>query len=839
MSDGPSSAPRNRAFPVWLVFPLAAALLLWPVLFAGQVLLPADYLKAFAPWSRLHPTPPEQLPQWNVLLWDGLAQFYPWRLELSRAFAEGRVPLWNPYLLSGTPFLANSQSAPLYPFHALFALPLGTVAARMAWLDWLHLSLAGLFTYHLARGYGLRTLAALTAGLAFELSGFAVAWLELPSFITVACWIPLVMLCTARAARTGTVRWAFGLGLAAGMMLLGGHLQIALYGLMAAGLTWIWEAAGLARSRPRLLGRAALLAAGGIAGGIALSAAQLLPTLELSRISHRVAAATEAGYGDYLKLALPPQNWITLLVPDYYGLPGTGNFWGYWSYLAPNTVEYAGHVGAVGLVLAVVGALALRRHRSAGLPLLLGGFALLLAAGSPLSRLLYFYVPGFSQSGSPARVLVLFCLAQALLAGCGVERLTDLAAGDLRRFFGWLTASVTLSVGLILGFHFLAQNSLPPGLDRFLEGGIAGATAQTAQPALIRAISAALSLWVVLMLLGWLLRENAAGHRARAVGGAAAVMTAGVLLWIAGPFNPIAPAELVYPDTPVTNALKGQGARVATLNRNWELADYTPAVLPPNSSLPYRWREASGYDSLALGPYRRLASAVAGAGEDAAPPSNGNIAFIKNPKSPLLPLLAAKLAVSLTSVTAPGLRPAPGFPAGPPFVYEVVNAVPEGYTVSGWFQAEDEEAARRLRELPPGELANGAAVAPGETVPPWKPEALEPAPGVPALVKRIAPGRIRVEAQPKLPSLLVLAESWAPGWKVRVQERGRQARDASAVRVNLGFQGVFVGSGPVTAEWRYEPNSYRVGLWISLAALAVLLGGLAAAPRGKGQGECE
>jgi hypothetical protein len=301
----------------------------------------------------------------------------------------------------------------------------------------------------------------------------------------------------------------------------------------------------------------------------------------------------------------------------------------------------------------------------------------------------------------------------------------------------------------------------------------------------------------------------------------------------------MAPPNLAFPATPVTDALQRSGVRVATLNHTWQLAAYAPAVLPPNAPLSYRWRDAEGYDSLALGAYRRLAGAIAGEGKDAAPEANGNIVFIKDPASPLLPLLGAKLAVSLTPIGAPGLKPANGFPPGPPYVYEVVNAVTEGYTVSGWFQSDDEDAARRLRALPAVKLKDHAAVAKGDPVPDWKPEALGDQPGTPARVTRLSSGRIRVEAAPSLPSLLVLAEAWAPGWNVRVQEQGRPRREAPVVRANIGFQGVFVGSGPVTAEWRYGPNSFRCGLWITLAAAAILLGGLTATVRRTGQRERE
>jgi len=34
---------------------------------------------------------------------------------------HGRIPLWNPYLFMGAPFLANSQAGVLYPLSLLMA----------------------------------------------------------------------------------------------------------------------------------------------------------------------------------------------------------------------------------------------------------------------------------------------------------------------------------------------------------------------------------------------------------------------------------------------------------------------------------------------------------------------------------------------------------------------------------------------------------------------------------------------------------------------------------------------------------------------------------------------
>lgn len=832
LPDGHS--PRREWLFLW-VFPLLALLLLWEVLIGGRVLLPAEYLKAFSPWNAAYPPDVRQsLPQWNVLQWDGMAEFLPWRLLAARSFSQGRIPLWNPHILAGTPFLANSQSAPLYPLHALFYLPLGaTIPVRMAWVDFIHLSLAGCFMYLLARDLRVRPLVALVAGAAYELSGFAVAWLELPSFIAVACWIPLALLCVSRAVRDASWRWTTGAAAALGMMLLAGHLQIAFYGLLAAGCFWLYETGALvlgkrdasppvsavgSRFRPVLGAVARGVVA--LALGLALAAPQMLPSIAFSRISHRAGSPSAQGYHDYVSRALPPQNWVTLLVPDYYGIPARDPR----QYGPPNVMEYAGHVGAAAFLLALVGAVWGRRiTRRAWLLLALAGLSLLMAAGTPVDALFYFLVPGFAQSGSPARVLVLFCLAQAALAGLGAEYLLRRAAEQWRGVFVPLLAGFVGLGGLASGFHLLAAAQAP-----LLDTG-----APDPVSAVVRAVTYGGVLAGLLLLLAWLLRENAPSQRSRTLGVASLLLVAGGLLYLGGSYNLTSTPELAYPDTPLTQALQRAEGRVATINRNWSLYDVPHALLPPNASIAYGWRDVQAYDSLLLGHSRALLDAIALPDPTSSPLENGNVLFVKRVDSPLYPLVAARYVVSQKPLDRLGLLPAAGFPPGPPFVYEDRIALPEAYTVSNWFTAEDAPGLERLRAVGPTGLSSLALVAPGAAVPSPNPDTAGVSRGAPAELVRHSAQRLAVRTAAAEPSLLVLAEGFAPGWQATLHRAGEAPRSLPIRRVNTAFQGVFIPAGPVTVEWRYQPASFRVGLFFGLAALASLLGLVAGAAKGR------
>src|SRR5579864_3514479 len=51
---------------------------------------------------------------------DVLDYFYPYRVYARDAIQGGRLPLWNPDIFGGVPFLANIQAALFYPLSVLF-----------------------------------------------------------------------------------------------------------------------------------------------------------------------------------------------------------------------------------------------------------------------------------------------------------------------------------------------------------------------------------------------------------------------------------------------------------------------------------------------------------------------------------------------------------------------------------------------------------------------------------------------------------------------------------------------------------------------------------------------
>src|SRR5262245_56863192 len=114
---------HERAF--WptaaLIFALFIGILYFPVLL-GKIPFPRDLVLQFPAWAgRI----PRQAIRSYADIGDLITYFYPTRAFASQSVKHGVLPLWNPLLLSGEPFLASTQSSLFYPLNVFYyILPL-------------------------------------------------------------------------------------------------------------------------------------------------------------------------------------------------------------------------------------------------------------------------------------------------------------------------------------------------------------------------------------------------------------------------------------------------------------------------------------------------------------------------------------------------------------------------------------------------------------------------------------------------------------------------------------------------------------------------------------------
>ena len=122
---------------------------------------------------------------------DVARELYPWKTLVIDALKNKTLPLWNPYNFSGTPLLANYQSQTLYPLGILYLL----LPQPIAWtiMVMLQLVLGMAFMYLFSYEIGLSKSASVITAITFNLSSFAVSWIEFNTVWHTILWLPLLL----------------------------------------------------------------------------------------------------------------------------------------------------------------------------------------------------------------------------------------------------------------------------------------------------------------------------------------------------------------------------------------------------------------------------------------------------------------------------------------------------------------------------------------------------------------------------------------------------------------------------------------------------------------------
>ncbi len=767
MAWDPTQESRRDAYFVMnrvlaaVIFLLAAVVLLWKPLILAKAPLPGQYLKKMQPWVSTQNKSDSHI-QWNPLSWDAIGQFYPWRVFLGRSLHSGKIPLWNPHQFCGNPFLANGQSAVLYPPNWLFAIIDPIWAFTLIAL--FHLAAAGFFTYLFLKDLSISDEGAIIAGLSFELCAFLVLWMELPTLLTVAVWLPCALWTVYRAITRRSYAWAVVSAVVLSLAVLAGHLQIAFYVWFAVVLWALYLVGKAWRADKRITSKYACIFVFTLLLGAVLSAAQILPSIELGRLSHRQIPTSMEDYHRFAANGLPVHRLVTAVIPDYFGNPNQGNYFllgriGERFNMPADYLELGLYSGLLTLAAAFIALLSWRKNPHVCFWTALGAISMLVAAGSYINLPMYFGIPGFSALGGPNRILVLYMFALSVLAGYGVDYLCSSTSHKLPLFGGKLklgTAFALLSVAVLgvftavsMGIADTALAQLPQQLRDIIPGVQSGAV--------LRYAIMMIATTVVLLLGG-------SGVVSKRIFGIVAVIVLAVDLlgWGMGTI-PECDRKDVYPDTALTNYLKDHTERrVLPTNSNWSLTSFPLSLLPPNAAMVYGFYDVQGYDSLYTKAYKDYMTTDFAT--DPCPPENGNM---------ILGKATSKSALGLSVALADSA------PKGNVLYRSNRIAVTDtGFADAGW-----------IAQLN----------------------------GEPVDTNFIGPNRVTVQLPDAAKDIVTVRVLNYPGWK---NSKTNQDIDPDGIWMSCP------ASGERVVDLMFQPESYQVGLFISLIGLSICMGSL-------------
>ena len=229
----------------YLILPL---LLYAGVTIGSRTMLPADNLFQWPPWHAAAAELGVSTPH-NALISDLIIQNYAWKRFILNSLTAGELPLWNPHLFAGAPFLANGQHAALYPFSLIFLIV--PLAKAYGWFALSQVWLAGISMYLFGRILGMRRGGAALSGFVYQGAQFLVISAAVfPMIAAAVVWLPFLLGCIDRVittangpaeGRSRTVLWAAAGAVALGCQILAGHAEFTYYTLLVMALYAVWR----------------------------------------------------------------------------------------------------------------------------------------------------------------------------------------------------------------------------------------------------------------------------------------------------------------------------------------------------------------------------------------------------------------------------------------------------------------------------------------------------------------------------------------------------------------------------------------------------------------------
>lgn len=769
-----------------------AVLVLWPVAFTDRVPVPADAIDRVDPWRSEAPSQLAEEAPWNPLITDSLWQVVPEGIAVHGLWSQG-LPLWDPEPSCGVPAFAQGRmySNPIFNLTARITGPLEAIG----WTAMLQLTMALWGAYLLARQLGVVPAAAAVAAVAYGFNLYLMVWLPHTSFFGAMVWLPLVFFAFERVISTGRLSWmALGATVFA-IQILEGHIATPFFGAITLG---IWSAVrGCAAARSVRSLRAGLrpvaVAAGLLVGGALLAAPQILATAELFFQTPRGHAVGRTSVIDF-------EQGLRAIAPWFWGHRFHGG-----TYMGPfNVAELGLYFGVLPLALIFLAPLGSRRLEGwffSATAVLCG---LVVFDLPPLRAVLGWIYPILYQS-FPGRIFVIAAFAGSVAAGLGAHWL--LVGSSRRQVRRWTIGVLLASVFIWAVAAWVALFHRPAAIEA--QGGADWIV--WLENTRVEGLLWAGGLLAVGAVAMWFIRLG--GGTRPALQWALAIIAAVDLLRVGAGTIPFYSARDILPPTPTIVRLSALLSATETSSRIVPLPSQQmiPGQVPSVFDLP----SVSTYSSWPLTRYDRYAS-LTGMRYLSWP-----LIYFNDCCSPMMNALGSRFIVAPDDLRPSSLDLGPGFDLlqdGDVRIWENPMAMPRARVVHRvrWMQAGDIEAVGRVMASGDVDLRS-EVVLEGEGAEIASEAGNSGFQGAAILLDR--PTRVEVEVDVDRPGVLVLADTWYPGWEATVN-----GQPAEVFPANLALRGVPVPEGRSLVVFSYRPAWLIPGLLLSLLGVVFLVG---------------
>ncbi len=762
------------------IFLFLVTLIFWQFFLKGLYPFPGDYLISwYEPWKTDFTISGIPIISHKAVADDVFRQLYPFKILESSLLKRFELPLWNPYNGAGMPLFATMHSGFLNIFNIFFIFMPGF----LAWTFYIMIQpvLLSIFTYLYCRKINLSLKASLFSVLTLVLSGFVIARLIFGEYIYVFSILPLLLYIIESFIKDKKTRLIFFLPISIFFLLTSGQPQMIFY-VLAFTFSYI-----VYRSPKTLINLLPFFLI-----GLGLSAIQLIPTYELL---NNAALNIDSSRFIFERFLLPPQHLISILIPNYFGNQGTYNYWGF--------ADYIETVAAIGLIPCFFVILSFLKIKLKAIDVrkisFISAIITILSTLDWIGPKLLFSLPlPIISTGTPSRIFGITTFFLAILSGYGYEIWITAKKIDKRIFINillFLSLISTITIGTIIFYRL----------------GVPCSNAAIVNCRIIALRNTILEAFVFFLFICFFILYFKSKFFAKV-----SPIIILILIFIVGLYNsqkflPFSEKETFLPKNNLLTALeKTTDARVLGLgsaNISTDFATY------------FKFYDPNYYDPLYNRRFGELVS-FANKGEPLSPPRSDveitNELFPKNDTKKRRDRLYELLSINYLIYKKSEIKEVlPNkFWEDKNWLITKNNALPRIYTVSDFEVISDKNMLiKRLFD---------SSFDPSKTI------LLEQA--LPLRLNDMyylselkiisyEPNKVIIETKTDGNQLLVLTDNYYPGWKAMIDDK-----ETKIYRSNYTFRAIILPKGSHKIVFKYQPESLKIGIFISLISLMTYAG---------------
>lgn len=334
---------------------------------------------------------------------DNLTINLPSKLLFISYLTQGIAPFWNPYIFSGSPFLADINNGLLSPINILYAFisPFRALSITIGF----EIIGMGLSMYWYSRVRKISQLGSFLSAIVYMFSGSVLTQMGNTAILNTIFWIVPLCISLERYAQNRKGVHALLSSVFLSLCLFGGHIQYWYYTALFSIVFIIFQKMEItAKIRWMLILYIPFLI---------LSAVQIVPFLEYAQFSTRPPHSLSFAGSESIV------SYIRFIFPLFFGNVKEGTSWG-------AVANITGYIGILPLFIVLYSLFFIKKREVQFFTLgALISFLLSFGSRSVVYQAAFYLIPFFSRFRTPSAVLIIYSMCMACLVGYGFDFLMN------------------------------------------------------------------------------------------------------------------------------------------------------------------------------------------------------------------------------------------------------------------------------------------------------------------------------------------------------------------------------------------------------------------------------